>query len=458
MRYIPQPHALPRWLVSILLAGGLMSCFVRAIWHSPNAQAAQAPASTAAHIDVIRSDAQTVELEFHLGSYSLTDVESAGAPYQQLLAEGMAQTAAADFPQAPTLGAMIGIPTTAGVRVEVMDADVVELTGIRLPPAPQYVVESSALGGAPAANLVEKFDIQPAWAGNDDWLPNAVVTVGQTGALAGQPVAQIQFTPVQYNPARQRLKLYSRIRARITWTQNASTSQVITSRPAPATVLDTVLANQAAVRAGYMTPPINAAAVAAPPTLAALAYEKLAKVSVAADGLYKITYDDLKAKLSAADMAKLQDPTRLALYNHSSQAAIEIQPATVVTAPWDAILFYGAQIRDNSKLPGGQPDPCGDFNAARPDHWYTETNVYWLVLLPAGDAGLRMNTVDGTPNGGAPPAAAFREVRHFEVDEFYWQTLPGQNCEDRWFWGQRPSNIDDANAGIEKARFCPRLE
>ncbi|MCB0145734.1 MAG: hypothetical protein KDE50_37975, partial [Caldilineaceae bacterium] len=41
-----------------------------------------------------------------------------------------------------------------------------------------------------------------------------------------------------------------------------------------------------------------------------------------------------------------------------------------------------------------------------------------------------------TTNSARPE---FRVIRHFEEDtpNGYWQTLPGQNCEERWFWGRR---------------------
>ncbi|MEZ4714128.1 MAG: C25 family cysteine peptidase [Caldilineaceae bacterium] len=441
MRHILQNPALPHWLVSILFASGLITCFGLLFIDSPIVQAQQ-HASTPAHIDVIRSDEQAVELEFHLGSYTIANLTRAGVSYQQLLAEGMVQSAATDFPEAPTLGAMIGIPTTAGVTVEVVEADVMELAGIRLPPAPQYVVEPSTPDDGSAVDssterasaLVEKFDPQPVWGAADGWLPNAVVSLGQTGALGAQPVAQVQFTPVQYNPLHRQLKLYTRIRARITWAQNALAGPAAPPNPTETALEDAVLANKDAVRTGRMKPTARAAAASAavaPETT----YEKLAKTTIITDGLYQISYADLVA--SGIDPTRLQDPNRLAIYNHKQQAAIDMRTASAGQTPWDAILFYGTKIRNDNKLPGVGHENCPGFNSRKSDHWYTETNVYWLVLLPPGETGLRMSPVDVTARPALAPNPSFRTIRHFEQDTRYWQTLLGQECEDHWFWGER---------------------
>ena len=41
--------------------------------------------------------------------------------------------------------------------------------------------------------------------------------IGQTGYIRDQAVAQVQFYPVQYNSISGELRLYRRIRARVTW-------------------------------------------------------------------------------------------------------------------------------------------------------------------------------------------------------------------------------------------------
>ncbi|MCB0083319.1 MAG: hypothetical protein KDE47_20395, partial [Caldilineaceae bacterium] len=368
----------------------------------------------------------------------------------------MAQTTAVDFPQAPTLGTMIGIPTTSGVSVEVVETDAVDLSGIRLAPAPQYAVAPSAgstvsaadgLGAISAdlgATLIEKSELHPAWAGTDGWLPSAVVVVGQTGALAAQPVAQIQFTPVQYNPLRQQLKLYTRVRARVTWAQNASASAYTTANSAQTALWNAVLANQTAVQDGLMQPQTVAAPSSVVRPDAAPEGKRLAKIMVSKDGIYKITADSLIPIINSV-LAKTQqtfhdsDLPRLALVNAETEIPIEVHDGGDGKFNGnDYILFYGAQVRNDSKLPGGKEEPCAGFVAAKPDHWYTETNVYWVVLLSPPAMGLRMDQTASAPttNSARPE---FRVIRHFEEDtpNGYWQTLPGQNCEERWFWGRR---------------------
>lgn len=434
---------------------------------------AQQVEPTSARIEVIQSDAEAVVLEFHLGNYTIESQERAKVLFYQIRADGMEQSASPDFPQVPTLGTMIGIPTTANTAIEIIDFDAVEVGGYSLGPAPQYALAASDLDGTPTGELIERFDLQPNWQGRDAFLPQTPVNMGQSGTIRDQPVAQIQFYPVRYNPASRQLKIYRRIRARIIWGQvTAHFAQPLPdSGSAYEALLQTSLVNYAQVeqmQRRFTARPVGTATSAASEIGADGAtdkrgdlpfqifvsfagtgkstYVRLAKVVVVQDGFYKITGKMLANK--EINLTEDIAPTsHLAMINGHNEREIAIDVQTDGDSNFDSdndfILFYGTKLRNDGVLPGVTPEHCPDFNEAKPDHWYAEENVYWLVLMEQ-KKGRRIGEEIGTPDGD-PPAVDFPVGRHFEEDTRYWQTMPGQECEDRWFWGQRLSDVRDSS-------------
>lgn len=133
------------------------------------------------------------------------------------------------------------------------------------------------------------------------------------------------------------------------------------------------------------------------------------KLEVAQDGFYQVTYDDLIAAGFSLDG---MDPRLLQM----TVGGVEIALWVVGEEdgrfdPGDWLLFYGEAV----------------------DTVYTDVNVYWLSF--AGSPGLRMGSRSVTPSGQPPLAQRFTDTIGWEVNSFYWQTMPGLLGADRWFWG-----------------------
>lgn len=66
----------------------------------------------------------------------------------------------------------------------------------------------------------------------DASFPAVLAEVGLTGRLRDQPVAQVRLYPFQYNPVRQTLKVYRRLRVQVLFVPTlGAQAEVPASRP-----------------------------------------------------------------------------------------------------------------------------------------------------------------------------------------------------------------------------------
>ncbi len=131
------------------------------------------------------------------------------------------------------------------------------------------------------------------------------------------------------------------------------------------------------------------------------------KVMVSQDGIYKLSYDDLRAAGLPVDTL---DPRELKMYDNGQETAIQVfgeQDGSFDQG--DFLLFYGHMLSSP----------------------YTCTNVYWLTY--GGGNGRRMNVKDGSP-GTATVPQFFTTTRHVEENHIYQSAIPWQRGADHWFW------------------------
>ncbi|ODS36570.1 MAG: hypothetical protein A7315_01820 [Candidatus Altiarchaeales archaeon WOR_SM1_79] len=123
------------------------------------------------------------------------------------------------------------------------------------------------------------------------------------------------------------------------------------------------------------------------------------KISINETGIYRLSYDYLAS--NAPEL--LSEPSStLKLFNRDKEVALRVVEG-------DFIEFY----------------------AMAEDTRYTDTDVYWLT---AGEsAGKRMEEIQsGVPSPMRPDS--FWSVAHFEENEDYWGSVPGDEHVDRWFY------------------------
>jgi Leucine-rich repeat (LRR) protein len=162
-------------------------------------------------IAVPSSDLKEITVNIDVPGMYVTDkVASDGNNYQQLNLPQGGVTTEEGKPQVPMLSQFIAIPIGAQVSVEILESDSDELTGYWVYPAqpPAADLENAPL---PPFTLDEEFYTR------DEFYPADVVKWEGPQVIRGSSVIILRVFPVQFNPARQTLRVYSKIRLRVTF-------------------------------------------------------------------------------------------------------------------------------------------------------------------------------------------------------------------------------------------------
>jgi uncharacterized repeat protein (TIGR01451 family) len=378
-------------------------------WLGSSASASEVEAPTPG-IHVVASDAAGVVLELYTPDFEVEPVTADGITCDRLSAADYATGDQAGWPQLPVRGAMLGIPADARVSLEVLSTEA-ELLPRRydLCPVPSPVVEADLTGqvhteGYDLARDGEAYAI-------DGFAPASPAELVSTGFIRSQRVAEVRFHPFQYNPTSGRLNHLKRIRVRLDFGRErlyaADTAGQPVDEGAFEETLGNVLLNYDGARQ-WRTRPVATVAQA---DRASAPTSPSYKVFVDQDGIYEIGYADLLAASVDAATLDALDPRSFQLHNRGQQVAIHVAgEADASFDPGDHILFYGQQE----------------------DTRYTDTNVYWLTW--GGAEGLRMATLDGTPEQIAAIPTSYANTHHVEEDESYWSKYPSGPDEDHWYW------------------------
>lgn len=370
-------------------------------------------------ITVLATTKEAITLQATVDSYTVEPVALSGEQWQRIDIAGAPPTTLPGAPQLPSRGALVGVPTTAGVTFQVLAADFEALPHFPLAPAPPLaptvapnVTEpEQVLTGSPPETAAEVAAIYAT----DAFYPGPLVELGEVGNLRDQPVAQVQFYPVQYNPVRGELRLYHRLVVQLTWRQEAvaAAADARGSTPAYEELLRNTLLNYTTLTrpSGPGTPVVTPPDRLATAAVLTNSSPRL-KVGVNQDGLYKLTPTDLS---NAGFDPSAINPQTLKLHKADTEVAILVTGAEDGRFDGaDAVIFYGQALRSA----------------------YSTTNIYWLSA--GGSPGLRMAQRSGAPLAGAVVPDHFPTTLHAEQDTVYWQTMLGSG-EDRWFWDKRLS-------------------
>jgi hypothetical protein len=168
-------------------------------------------------LHVLSSDEQSIVVELSVTHVQTETVEHEGQTYRRLIIPGMTQTRTPGAPQVPTRGTLLGVPSTKGIAVHVIDAAYDTLHKYRLFPAPVLLVRHDTLPDPHEGDIQPTFTLNHDLYSTNGFYPGVPVTIGRVGSVRDQLVAQMQFYPVQYYPVTDEVRLYRRIRAQITW-------------------------------------------------------------------------------------------------------------------------------------------------------------------------------------------------------------------------------------------------
>jgi len=364
--------------------------------------AAQTPVES--NLVLVSANSQEAILELTTTGFKTESVENAGQTYQRLMIPGLQQTVTPGAPQVPVRGAMIGLSSSAGLSVEIIEADYETLNDYLLYPAPGLEQVESGL----AQEFQEVFTLDNTIYSTNAFYPVQPVELGDVSMLRDQATVPVRLYPIQYNPVNREVRFYRRLRVRVSWDAafGPQTTDPRGASPAYENLLRSLLLNYETLT----RPPVVQSSLTSSVTQGAIGAAVLTetvKIGITEDGMYEVTPADLPAGFDLTgidiDTLKLKNKgTEIPIYVHDDNSNHAFDGS-------DYFLFYGVAITDT----------------------YTTKNIYWLEA--DGANGQRM-TIRSSPPGGATVPNEFPVTLHAEVDTHNELSLPGEQ-QDTWFWG-----------------------
>jgi hypothetical protein len=363
---------------------------------------------------ILTTDGSGVMLDLDLPAYRIENVLHEGVLYQQLAVDGDGWWPAGQpgGPSLPERGLMLAVPPTGDVTVQVLEAQAQRLDGsFQLAPKPTGVLVEAG----DESRVVEQWIPDPAAYAAESWTPVSQAEITEEGWMRGYRFVRVALRPFQFNPASGELQAAPTMRVRVSFAEPAP------AIPAPADPLFAPIFQATfdnyEQAAGWQTRPEAQAMPAWAETLLR-SNDPWVKVTVNADGLYRVTYADLQSAGVTTAVLNTLNPRTFRLLDAGQEQHIHVVgEGDNVFHPADSIVFYGQR--------NTHPHSSND-------------NVYWLTW--GGVNGLRMAVQDATP-GGAPFAATLLTTAHAEENLEYKQQRPFTDwlqpvLYDHWYAGQ----------------------
>lgn len=361
-----------------------------------------------AQIELISSDSLGVVLEITTGPVQLSAADPpAVGGYDRVAIAGAGANRTIGAPRVPVLGTLVELPDGAEAEIEILETDVgIDYEGVLLEPVPRPFVEE--VEGFPRPAL--RFEIDEQLYAQDGAYPPVLAEFGEKARLRDQDVVTLRVYPVQYNPARETLRHYTRIRLRVRFVQpHGAQAAAIPSRarsPHFNRLLERLVVNHTADIGPAASQP---RAEAAPLAQGAMSAGMRLALGVETDGFYQVTGAELQ---TAGLVIASVDPQKLQLFEAGQEVAIRVVgEGDNVLDPGDSVEFFGRGMTTE----------------------FTRRNVYFLE--EGAGPGLRMSDRDVTLSGMAPVHTTHFPTIHAEDgNSQYWQAMPNGDGLDHYFW------------------------
>lgn len=337
---------------------------------------------------------------------------------QTLSAEGFGTIRDSGKPGVPAKSVLLEIPPECDVEIKTVAEQRTTIHDFLLAPAPKAVMQEDAQG---EIKLVETFEMDQAAYAQNIFYPRKFAELEYTGYLRDKKVARISVFPVQYNPALRELHIYKKLIIAVHYTSADGQQNDFMVRqetrnfntPDQQSVFEKIYAG---CLLNY-TPGLQYSSVLTSPAVTAERRASLSggitqspfavKAVIAADGIYKITYEELNAL--GIDLTDATNEN-LHMENQGQEIAIFCSGEGKF-GPGDYIIFYGQAFKS----------------------LYCRTNVYWLYQT--SQPGERMTQIDGTVTGSETDQSYFSTTVHVEKDLLYWSNIPPyEEGVDHWYW------------------------
>jgi hypothetical protein len=162
---------------------------------------------------VVAVSADEIVVEASIPPVHLGELVENGVTYQRLYLSGTGTTSTLGRPELPSFGRFFAVPVGATLQVEILEETPANTPLEQREPYRVFPAQP------PQADqgLEPPFVLDAGFYEQDAYYPSQTVTVDEVTTLRGINVSLVRFTPVQYNPARGELRVFSRLRARISF-------------------------------------------------------------------------------------------------------------------------------------------------------------------------------------------------------------------------------------------------
>ena len=349
-------------------------------------------------IQLLESNADGVTIKMEIPNFQFGTMEHEGEQFQTVSFPRCSYTAEEGKPQLPVSGILLGVPINAEFNLQILESDYSILSNYKIYPVPKLVIRKDELSNEYSGT---EFYLDKQFYAINNFYPRKPVELGFTGFIRDSRVCQVHFHPVQYNPVTRAVKLYSRLTVKINffYSQMAPASKPGLPRPESPfykNILRQNILNYDSAKSWKKIAQSQFAAPAWNPALL-LSSSPAYKIIVDSDGMYHITYEQLKEE-EVPNLEEI-DPRTFKLFNKGKQVPIFVRGENDGSFDeGDEIIFHGLRNAGTTTY--------YDF--------FSDENVYWLYWN--GPPGLRM--VKRSANVAAEDAQLYRKFRSLVHTEF----------------------------------------
>ena len=165
-------------------------------------------------VEVVTSTSEEIVLEVTIPVVTQEGAQQDGTAYQRLSLPNSGTTTEIGKPELPAFGRFVAVPRGADLEVVVLDETVETSAGYLLYPAQQPRIDQDE---------EPDFVIDLASYERDEYYPTRIVELEEPAIIRGVEVVLVRFYPVQYNAAREQLRIHTRFGVRISYSGGAGT-------------------------------------------------------------------------------------------------------------------------------------------------------------------------------------------------------------------------------------------
>ena len=175
-------------------------------------------------IHVFESRADALVLEWSVGGIVFTEKTIENLTFTTLNIDGFLGNHQVGLPELPFLGRLITVPLNAEIRINYLETRFSEVSLNELGFLnPIYPAQPSYSKSADSSEMVFQYDTQSYRVPNydEDFRP---FRVSEAGFMRGQRIFEVAYTPVQYNPVENTIKVHSYLKVELLF-ENADFAQ-----------------------------------------------------------------------------------------------------------------------------------------------------------------------------------------------------------------------------------------